>query len=72
MIVEMHSDRGDLVHEGETIYRITNPFNTDETTVEAPFTGLLAGVLENPVVYPGNPFCHFIKIVEEQTGISHK
>jgi predicted deacylase len=78
-IVEMHFDRGDLVHKGETICRITNPFKTDETTVEAPFTGLLVGVLENPVVYPGNPLCHFIKIgaqqeaiVEERTGISHK
>lgn len=78
-IVEMHYDRGDLVHEGETICRITNPFMEDETTVEAPFTGLLVGVLENPVVYPGNPLCHFIKIggmqeriIEERTGSTHE
>ncbi|WP_049979528.1 succinylglutamate desuccinylase/aspartoacylase family protein [Halolamina rubra] len=78
-IVEMQFERGDLVHEGETICRITNPFKTDETVVEAPFTGLLAGVLENPVVYPGNPLCHFIKIgdeqeriVEEQSGTRHR
>lgn len=78
-IVEMHYERGDLVHEGETICRITNPFKTDETTVTAPFTGLLVGVLENPVVYPGNPLCHFIKIgdaqeqiIEEQTGRTHE
>ncbi|WP_255152735.1 succinylglutamate desuccinylase/aspartoacylase family protein [Halorarius halobius] len=78
-IVEMLYDRGDLVHEGETICRITNPFKSAETTVEAPFTGLLAGVLENPVVYPGNPLCHFIKvgemqehIIEERTGNTHE
>jgi predicted deacylase len=78
-IVEMLHERGDLVHEGETICRITNPFKTDATTVNAPFTGLLVGVLENPVVYPGNPLCHFIKIgdtqeriIEERTGQSHK
>lgn len=78
-IVEMHYERGALVHKGETICRITNPFKTDETTVKAPFTGLLAGVLENPVVYPGNPLCHFIRIgemqeriIEERTGRTHE
>ncbi|WP_435186527.1 succinylglutamate desuccinylase/aspartoacylase family protein [Halobellus sp. EA9] len=78
-IVEMNTKRGELVHEGETICRITNPFKADETTVEAPFTGLLVGVLENPVVYPGNPLCHFIKleemqerIIENQRGVPHK
>lgn len=78
-IVEMRYERGDLVHEGETICRITNLFKTDETTVQAPFTGLLVGVLENLVVYPGNPLCHFIKvgemqerIIEKQSGIPHE
>ena len=54
---------------GETICRITNPFKSEATIVEAPFTGLLAGILENPVVYPGNPLCHFVKIGEMQEGI---
>ncbi|MEF8894359.1 succinylglutamate desuccinylase/aspartoacylase family protein [Halodesulfurarchaeum sp.] len=61
-IVEMHHERGDLVGEGETICRITNPFKSNQITVQAPFTGLLIGVLENPVVYPGNPLCNFVKI----------
>jgi len=68
-IVEMHHDRGDLVQEGRTICRITNPFKSDATVVEAPFTGLLVGVLENPVVYPGNPLCHFVKIDETRERI---
>jgi len=68
-IVEMHYERGDLVREGERICRITNPFKSDATVVEAPFTGLLVGVLENPVVYPGNPLCHFVRIDEERERI---
>ncbi|WP_394327479.1 hypothetical protein [Haladaptatus sp. W1] len=28
----------------------------------APFIGLLVGVLENSVVHPGNPLCHFAEI----------
>jgi len=68
-IVEMHYSRGDLVREGETICTITNPFKADPNTVDAPFTGILVGVLENPVVYPGNPLCHFVKIDEKRQAI---
>jgi hypothetical protein len=75
----MHHERGYLVHQGETICRITNPFKSEAIVVEAPFTGLLVGVLENPVVYPGNPLCHLVKveemqeqIIEDQEDISHK
>lgn len=63
-IVEMHHEQGDLVHEDETICTISSPFQTDVETVRAPFTGLLVGVLENPVVYPGNPLAHFVGVEE--------
>jgi len=68
-IVEMHHDRGALVHEGETVCTISNPFKTESTTVEAPFTGLLVGVLENPVVYPGNPLCHLAAVDDTPADI---
>jgi len=68
-IVEMFHERGDLVHEGETICTITNPFKSDPETVRAPFTGVLVGVLENPVVYPGNPLCHFVRVDETRQAI---
>lgn len=61
-IVEMHYERGEYVAEGERICRITTPFKRSETTVTAPFDGIVVGVLENPVVYPGNPLCHFVKL----------
>jgi predicted deacylase len=63
-LVEMHHDRGALVEAGEAVCTITNPFKTDATTVEAPFTGVLVGVLENPLVYPGNPLCHLVALGE--------
>ncbi|NKE35877.1 deacylase [Natronococcus sp. JC468] len=61
-IVDMKHGRGSLVEEGDVICTITNPFKEkdDIVTVEAPFTGLIVGVLENPVVYPGNPLCHLV------------
>jgi len=61
-IVEVHADRGGLVAEGDRICTITNPFKTEKTVVEAPFTGVVVGVLENPVVYPGNPLCHLASV----------
>lgn len=61
-LVEMHYDRGSLVYEGEPICTITNPFMHEADVVRAPFTGLLVGVLENPVVYPGNPLCHLVEL----------
>ncbi|SDJ94314.1 MULTISPECIES: succinylglutamate desuccinylase/aspartoacylase family protein [Natronorubrum] len=61
-IVDMKRGRGEFVREGEVICAITNPFKEEDdiVTVEAPFTGLIVGVLENPVVYPGNPLCHLV------------
>ena len=61
-IVDMHFERGSLVHEGDRIATITNPFKDENTPMDAPFTGLLVGVLENPVVYPGNPLCHLVEL----------
>ena len=64
-IVDMHHRRGALVREDEAVCTITNPFMTQKDIVKAPFTGLLVGVLENPVVYPGNPICHLVELDEE-------
>ena len=66
-IVDMKLGRGDLVREGNIICTITNPFKEEDDidTVEAPFTGLIVGVLENPVVYPGNPLCHLVRLGDD-------
>ena len=66
-IVDMKLGRGELVREGEVICSITNPFKEEDdiVTVEAPFTGLIVGVLENPVVYPGNPLCHLVALDDD-------
>ena len=63
-LADMHAERGTLVHEGDPIATIGNPFGAASTVVEAPFTGLLIGVAQNPLVYPGNPLCHLVKVDE--------
>ncbi len=66
-MVDMKHGRGELVQEGDVICTITDPFKEEEdiVSVEAPFTGLIVGVLENPVVYPGNPLCHLVGLEPE-------
>ncbi|WP_306060998.1 succinylglutamate desuccinylase/aspartoacylase family protein [Natronococcus wangiae] len=59
-IVEMHVDSGEFVDEQESICTITNPFSKDLVTVDAPFDGVVLGLLETPVVWPGNPLCHLV------------
>ena len=66
-VVEMHHGRGSLIEEGDAVCSITNPFKTDTTVVEAPFTGLVVGILENPLVYPGNPICHLVALDDVTT-----
>jgi predicted deacylase len=61
-LVDMHYDRGGLVYEDDVICTITNPFKTENTLMRAPFTGLLVGILENPLVYLGNPLCHLVRL----------
>jgi hypothetical protein len=63
-IADMHADIGSLVREGDPVATISNPFASDRSVVEAPFTGLLVGALENPIVYPGNPLCHLAQLDE--------
>ncbi|MDX1747640.1 MAG: succinylglutamate desuccinylase/aspartoacylase family protein, partial [Halobacteriales archaeon] len=64
-LVEMQWGPDPLVHEGEAICTITDHFKDEEHVVEAPFTGLIVGVLENPVALPGHPICHLVRISSE-------
>jgi hypothetical protein len=76
-IVDMHAELGALVGEGDRIATISNPFASQRSVIEAPFTGLLVGSLETPIVYPGNPVCHLaeldpgtIRVVAERQGVA--
>ena len=71
-LVEMHVERGETVRDGEPIATISNPFKTERDTVEAPWGGLLVGVLENPVVYPGNPLCHLVELEPETRKVAER
>ena len=58
-----------LVEEGEPLFTISGHFKDDVEVVRAPFTGLVIGVLESAVVYPGNPLCHSVRVRESTAEI---
>ena len=64
-LVEMRWGPYPLVDDGETICTITDHFSREERVVTAPFTGILVGVLENPVALPGHPLCHLVRVDRE-------
>ncbi len=75
-IVNVLPHPGDLVYAGDEIGVISNPYGRELTGIKAPFTGLVVGLTVNPLVNPGSPVCHLVKldktlpVVEEALGRS--
>lgn len=78
-IVELEVTGGTVVPTGGLLCTITDPFEKTLVEVTAPFTSVVVGVLENPVVSPGNPLCHLVEVdetmqavIESQTELAPK
>jgi len=61
-ILEMITEPRALVSEGQELCTITNPFGNEVGTVRAPFTGMVVGITNYPMVSPGSPICHLVKL----------
>ncbi|WP_052368109.1 succinylglutamate desuccinylase/aspartoacylase family protein [Haloferax sp. ATB1] len=68
-LVEMEWGPHPLVEEGDPLFTISDHFKDDVEVVRAPSTGLVVGVLENAVAYPGHPLCHFVSLDESTAEI---
>ncbi|MFC7044489.1 succinylglutamate desuccinylase/aspartoacylase family protein [Halobacteriaceae archaeon GCM10025711] len=64
-LVEMQWGPYPLVEAGDPICTITDHFKEEAHVVRAPFTGLIVGVLENPVALPGHPLVHMVGVDRE-------
>lgn len=65
-LVDMKWGPNPIVEEGETVCVISDHFAREEHVVEAPFTGLLVGILANPRVLPGRPLVHLVELSEDE------
>lgn len=61
-ILEMLANPRAVVSEGEELCTITNPFGKEVGAVKAPFTGMVVGITNYPMVTPGSPICHLVKL----------
>jgi predicted deacylase len=61
-IFNLTAEPGDLVYANDELGVISNPFGRELKSVRAPFTGLVVGVTVNPLVNPGSPICHIVKL----------
>lgn len=61
-LMDIKVNPGDLVEQGDLLATVENPFGLERETVKAPFTGMIVGVATNPLVFPGGPVCHLVKI----------
>lgn len=61
-ILETLITAGHLVYEGDVIARIANPFGRTVDEITAPFDGLVVGATMLPMVNPGAPVCHLVKL----------
>lgn len=60
-LVDMEWGPYPFVYEDELICSISGHFGQEVQQIRAPFTGLLVGILENPVAVPGHPVCHLVQ-----------
>jgi uncharacterized protein len=61
-ILETLVTAGHLVYKDDVIARIANPFGRTVDEVRAPFDGLVVGAAMLPMVNPGAPICHLVKL----------
>jgi uncharacterized protein len=61
-LLDVYVRPGDLVYEGDEIAVITNPFGREKGAIKSPFTGLVIGRVTLPLVHPGNPIAHFVRL----------
>jgi len=64
-LVDLQAEKRDVLEEGDVVCTVHDHFGTEETDVLAPYRGLIAGLLRNPVAQPGHPVCHFVRLDEE-------
>jgi predicted deacylase len=70
-MLEMIAGPRSLVTEGEELCTITNPFGKEMGAVRAPFTGMVVGITNYPMVSPGSPICHLVKLDKTLTTVEN-
>lgn len=71
-LLDVYVRPGDLVYEGDEIAVITNPFGREKGSVKSPTSGLVIGRVTLPLVHPGNPIAHLVKLDADALALVEK
>ena len=71
-IIDMKVEPHQLVHEGDPLFSITNPFGKERDTLKAPFTGMVLGVRTRPIAAPGTPVVLLLKLDKTLSKVEEK
>ena len=61
-ILDLRVRPGQLIYEGDIISVNTNPFGAEVNTIRSPVTGMVIGTTSSPIVNPGMPICHIVRL----------
>jgi len=61
-LLELKTHPGNLLYRGDRIAAISNPLGREVHQLCSPMTGLVIGVTTSPVVNPGTPVVHLVKL----------
>ncbi len=71
-LLDVYVRPGDVVYEGDEIAVITNPFGREKDALKAPFNGLVIGRVTLPLVNPGNPIAHLVRLEKAPLALVEK
>lgn len=61
-LLDVYVRPGDLVYAGDEIAVVTNPFGREKGSIKSPDHGLVIGRVTLPLVQPGNPIAHIVRL----------
>lgn len=61
-ILDLRVRPGQLIYEGDIISVNMNPFGAEVNTIRSPVTGMVIGTTSSPIVNPGMPICHIVRL----------
>jgi predicted deacylase len=68
-IVDLRVRPGQMIYEGDIISVSTNPFGREVHRLRSPVTGMVIGTTSSPIVNPGAPICHIVKLKKSLEAI---
>lgn len=61
-ILDLKVDLGQPLRRGQSISVNTNPFGRERSHLKAPHAGVVLGLTQLPLVYPGDAICHIARL----------